>query len=371
MGLARQMRSMGVEVRVLAPCDGPPPDTFVTPLGDSLPTSANGSVAPLAPDPSAVLRTMRALKDEEFDVLHLHEPYAPGPPQTAVLLHPAPIVATFHAAGDSSSYRYLKTAIKAAAQNVSWNVAVSKDAAELAHRYLGGEYEILFNGVELDVYSSGPVTPRHGPTIFFCARHEQRKGLDVLLAAVAELGPHVRVWVAGSGPDTERLRRAVRHDPRIEFLGRVTDAEKVARLRGADVFCAPSLHGESFGVVLLEAMAAGTTVVASGLDGYRNVATDGVDSLLVPPGDVKALAAALKRALADDDLRTGLEAAGRRRAQEFSMATLAELYIARYVQLRDGWIAPSAAEGSAISRRARRMLHRVRSLRDRPSSSAR
>jgi phosphatidylinositol alpha-mannosyltransferase len=371
MGLARQMRSMGVEVRVLAPCDGPPPDTFVTPLGDSLPTSANGSVAPLAPDPSAVLRTMRALKDEEFDVLHLHEPYAPGPPQTAVLLHPAPIVATFHAAGDSSSYRYLKTAIKAAAQNVSWNVAVSKDAAELAHRYLGGEYEILFNGVELDVYSSGPVTPRHGPTIFFCARHEERKGLDVLLAAVAELGPHVRVWVAGSGPDTDRLRRAVQHDRRIEFLGRVTDAEKVARLRGADVFCAPSLHGESFGVVLLEAMAAGTTVVASGLDGYRNVATDGVDSLLVPPGDAGALAAALQRALADDDLRTALEAAGRQRAQQFSMATLAELYIERYVQLRDGWIPPSTAEGSVIRRQARRMLHRVRSPRDRPSPSAR
>jgi phosphatidylinositol alpha-mannosyltransferase len=363
MGLARQMRSMGVEVRVLAPCDGPPPDTFVTPLGDSLPTSANGSVAPLAPDPSAVLRTMRALKDEEFDVLHLHEPYAPGPPQTAVLLHPAPIVATFHAAGDSSSYRYLKTAIKAAAQNVSWNVAVSKDAAELAHRYLGGEYEILFNGVELDVYASGPVTPRQGPTIFFCARHEERKGLDVLLTAVADLGSDIRVWVAGSGPDTDRLRRAVQHDSRIEFLGRVTDAEKVARLRGADVFCAPSLHGESFGVVLLEAMAAGTTVVASGLDGYRNVATDGVDSLLVPPGDARALAAALKRALGDDELRTGLEAAGRQRAQEFSMATLAELYIARYMQLRDGWIPPSAAEGSVIRRQARRMLHSVRSPR--------
>jgi phosphatidylinositol alpha-mannosyltransferase len=360
MGLARQMRRAGVEVRVLAPCDGPPPDTFVTPLGDSLPTSANGSVAPLAPDPSAVLRTMRALDDEQFDVLHLHEPYAPGPPQTAVLLHPAPIVATFHAAGDSSSYRYLRAAIKAAAKNVHWNVAVSKDAAELAHRYIGGEYEILFNGVELDVYRSTASWPSGGPTIFFCARHEERKGLEVLLAAVQNLGPDVRVWVGGHGPDSDRIRRAYAHDPRIEFLGRLSDAEKIARLRGADVFCAPSLHGESFGVVLIEAMAAGTTIVASGLDGYRNVATDGVDALLVEPGDVHALTTALKRALYDADLRTQLEAAGQVRAEDFSMTTLAELYIAHYRRLAL-LPHPRPKRGTTTLDRWQRMLSNMRS----------
>ena len=115
MGLSRELRKMGIEVRVLAPCDGPPPATFVTPLGNSLPTSANGSMAPLAPDPSCSLRTMRALGDEQFDVLHLHEPFTPGPTQTAMLLHPAPVVATFHAAGESAAYRYLKVSIKPAA----------------------------------------------------------------------------------------------------------------------------------------------------------------------------------------------------------------------------------------------------------------
>jgi phosphatidylinositol alpha-mannosyltransferase len=126
MGLSRELRKMGIEVRVLAPCDGPPPATFVTPLGNSLPTSANGSMAPLAPDASCSLRTMRALGDEQFDVLHLHEPFIPGPTQTAMLLHPAPVIATFHAAGESPSYKYLKVTIKPAAANIAHAVAVSK-----------------------------------------------------------------------------------------------------------------------------------------------------------------------------------------------------------------------------------------------------
>ena len=333
MGLARELRKMGIEVRVLAPCDGPPPATFVTPLGNSLPTSANGSVAPLAPDASCSLRTMRALGDEQFDVLHLHEPFIPGPTQTAMLLHPAPVLATFHAAGDSASYRYLRPAIKAAANNIAHAVAVSKDAADLVQRYLGGAYEILYNGVELDAYRAAPAHPTTGPTIFFCGRHEERKGLDVLLAAMSQLGPDMRLWIGSTGPDTARLRADFAADPRIEWLGRLTDADKVARLRGADVFCAPSLHGESFGVVLIEAMAANTAIVASGLDGYRNVATDEVDAILVPPGDVDALARALRRVLSEPGLAERLQSAGAQRADDFSMTVLAKRYAEHYMRL--------------------------------------
>jgi phosphatidyl-myo-inositol alpha-mannosyltransferase len=333
MGLARELRKMGIEVRVLAPCDGPPPATFVTPLGNSLPTSANGSMAPLAPDASCSLRTMRALGDEQFDVLHLHEPFIPGPTQTAMLLHPAPVVATFHAAGDSASYKYLRLPIKPAANNIAHAVAVSKDAAELVKRYIGGDYEILYNGVEIDAYRAAPPYPTSGPTIFFCGRHEERKGLDVLLAAVQQLGPEVRVWVGSTGPDTARLRTQYADDPRIEWLGRLTDADKMARLRGADVFCAPSLHGESFGVVLIEAMAAETAIVASGLDGYRNVATDGVDAILVEPGDVSALAVALKRVLFEPGLSDVLQRAGAVRANDFSMTALATRYAQHYMRL--------------------------------------
>lgn len=353
MGLSRELRKMGLEVRVLAPCDGPPPATFVTPLGNSLPTSANGSVAPLAPDPSAQLRTIRALGDEDFDVLHLHEPFSPGPTQTAMLMYPAPVIATFHSAGDSAAYRYGKRPVIAAGRRIAHRVAVSKDAEELVKRYIGGDYEILYNGVELDAYRSGSSHPITGPTIFFCGRHEERKGLDVLLAAMALLPDDVTLWVASSGPDTERLRAEYGHDRRVEWLGRLSDADKIARLRGATVFCAPSLHGESFGVVLIEAMAAGTSIVASGLDGYRNVATDDVDAVLVEPGDIEHLATGLKRALFDESLRERLELEGGRRAEKFSMRALAEIYAAHYRRL--------AAAGSVPPARTRtsRMLERA------------
>jgi phosphatidylinositol alpha-mannosyltransferase len=333
MGLSRELRKMGIEVRVLAPCDGPPPATFVTPLGNSLPTSANGSIAPLAPDPSCSLRTMRVLGDEQFDVLHLHEPFLPGPTHTAMVLHPSPVVATFHAAGDSASYRYLRTIIKPVAANIAYSVAVSKDAAELVQRYIGGDYDILYNGVELDLYRAAAPHPTEGPTIFFCGRHEDRKGLEVLLAAMGKLGPDVRLWVGGSGPDSARLQAAYSDDSRIEWLGRLTEADKLSRMRGADVFCAPSLRGESFGVVLIEAMAGNAAIVASALDGYRNVATDGVDAVLVEPGDVDALAAALQRVLLDEELSEKLRDAGSRRAEDFSMTTLARHYAEHYHRL--------------------------------------
>jgi phosphatidylinositol alpha-mannosyltransferase len=359
MGLSRELRRMGIEVRVLAPCDGPPPATFVTPLGNSLPTAANGSIAPLAPDPACQLRTIRALVEEDFDVLHLHEPYAPGPTQTALLLNTAPILATFHSAGDSAGYRYMRRAVLAASHRIARRVVVSKDAMELVQRYFGGEYEILFNGVELDRFREAPVVKAAVPTIFFLGRHEQRKGLDVLLDAMRRLPDEVRLQVAGTGPDTERLRQLASDDARIEWLGQLTDADKIARLKSATVFCAPSLHGESFGVVLIEAMAAGTAIVASGLDGYRNVATDELDAILVEPGDSEQLATALKRALYDEDLRARLTLAGQRRAEHFSMRGLAERYARHYEQLAAEPFPPTADRAARARSWSSRMLGHV------------
>lgn len=373
MGLSRELRGMGIEVRVLAPCDGPPPATFVTPLGNSLPTSANGSIAPLAPDPACQLRTIRVLTEEEFDVLHLHEPFIPGPTQTATLLHTAPIIATFHSAGESAAYKYLRRPVLAASHRLAHRVAVSKDAEELVKRYIGGEYEILYNGVELEQYRASAAHPTSGPTIFFCGRHEERKGLDVLLAAMAHLPAEVTLWVASTGPDTDRLRAEYGHDHRVEWLGRLSDADKIARLKGATVFCAPSLHGESFGVVLIEAMAAGTAIVASGLDGYRNVATDGVDAVLVEPGDVGQLAAAVERVVADEQLRARLTAAGQRRADDFSMRSLAEHYARHYRRIADGTVAErDAHERDAHGRRrGSRMLSAFLGRRRTPAAAAR
>ena len=159
LGLARELRRLGHEARVLGPCDGPPPESFVTPLGNSLPTAANGSVAPIAPDASAALRTIRALNDEAFDIVHVHEPLAPGPTMTSVLMHPAPMVGTFHAAGRSTSYRFASGPLRWAAGRIDRKVVVSKDAMELVQSHLGGEYDILFNGVEIHLIASTAPTP--------------------------------------------------------------------------------------------------------------------------------------------------------------------------------------------------------------------
>jgi phosphatidylinositol alpha-mannosyltransferase len=333
MGLARALRALGHDVRVLGPCDGPPPDAGVTPLGRSVPTAANGSVAPLAPDPSAQLRTIRALRDEDFEVLHLHEPLAPGPTLTAIIFGEAPKVGTFHAAGESAAYRYLGWGLKRLARRLDHRCAVSPDAVALAESGLGGTFELLFNAVEVERFTSGPVHPTDRPTIFFLGRHEPRKGLEVLLEALSDLPADVRLWVGGDGPQTEELQQRFGHDERIEWLGRISDDEREARMRGCTVYCSPSVRGESFGMVLLEAMASGCALVASDLDGHRNVATDGVDALLAPVGDARGLAKALRRVLDDPGLRAELVAGGRRRAEQLSMAQLAERYVAIYARL--------------------------------------
>jgi len=329
LGLTRVLRELGHEARLLAPCDGPPPASFVTALGNSIPTAANGSVAPLAPDAAAALRTIRAVWDESFDVIHLHEPLAPGPTWVTVVLNPAPMVGTFHAAGRSSGYRYLKPLPKLMAGRLVTRCAVSADAAALAREYLGGTYELVFNGIEVERFASATPVPSGGPAVFFLGRHEPRKGLRTLLEAMAFLPEDVKLWVGSDGPETAELR-AQFPDPRFEWLGRLTDGEKAARMRGASVACFPSLRGESFGVVLLEAMAAGAPVVASDLPGYRNVARPDVEALMVPPGDATSLAAALKRVLEDASLAAGLRRAGDARASHFSMSALAHRYVEIY-----------------------------------------
>ncbi len=330
LGLARALRRQGIDTRVLGPCDGPPPDTGVTPLGNSLPTAANGSIAPIAPDFAAQLRVIRALRDEEFDVLHIHEPMAPGPTMTATVLKQAPIVATFHRAGASRAYHYLNRGVRWLQRRIEVCVAVSEEAAAVARAQLGGEYEVLFNGVELDRYADRGDAREDRPTIFFIGRHEPRKGLEVLLEAMDQLPHEVALWVGSDGPETDRLRSRWAGEPRIEWLGRLTEQEKIRRMHAATVFCAPSLGGESFGIVLLEAMAASIPVVASDLPGYRKVARNGSDALLATPGDPGALAAAIELVMNDARTSEALVRSGLERVEEFSMTRLAERYLTLY-----------------------------------------
>lgn len=332
LGLARALRRIGHDVRVLGPCDGPPPDAWVTPLGNAIPLAANGSVAPIAPDPSAALRTMRALRDEDFDVVHLHEPLVPGCNLTALLYKHSPMLGTFHAAGVSASYRWLKPATRRVAARLDARVAVSAEAASLARSSLGGEYTVLFNGVDVTRFQRAEPWPAEGPTILFVGRHEPRKGLSVLLEAFDRMQADARLWVVGTGPQTDELRQRHR-DPRIEWLGRVGDEELTRRWRAASIYAAPSLGGESFGVVLLESMAAETPVVASDIAGYRDVGAHDTDALLVRPGDPADLADALTRLLTDAALAQRLVDAGRAKAAAMSLDALAAAYMPLYERL--------------------------------------
>ena len=334
LGLARALRAKGHPTRVLGPCDGPPPEPGITPLGNSIPTAANGSVAPIAPDLSAQLRFIRSLRDEDFDVLHLHEPLVPGPGVTAAVVKQMPMVGTFHAAGQSRAYDYLRPLARWVSRRLDIRCAVSEDARRMAYESVGGTYEVLFNGIDIDQFAKGDCWPTDAPTILFIGRHEERKGLEVLLAAMAYLPVNVKLWVAGDGPRTSELRMRYAGDARIDWLGRISDQEKAARLRGADVYCAPSIRGESFGIVLLEAMASSVPIVASNLAGYANVARSDREAVLVEPGDPRALAGALSRVLDNPDLAGAMVAAGGLRAESFSMSNLADRYIECYRRIR-------------------------------------
>lgn len=352
LGLGKALRRLGIDARILAPCDGPPPDTAVTPLGNSIPTASNGSMAAIAPDPSAALRTIRALRDEQFDVVHIHEPLAPGPSLTALLFNDGPIVGTFHRSGDSGWYDALKPLIRWRAKQLTIRAAVSEEARDTAQRALGGTYELVWNGIDIDLYQHAKPWPVEGPVVMFVGRHEPRKGLAVLIEAMRLVESDVRVWIAGEGPETGRLRQATAGDSRFEWLGLISEQEKIRRLRAADVLCAPSLHGESFGVILLEGMAAGTPVVASDLKGYRRVARPGIDALAAPPGDAKALAAALRIALdGGPDVKDMVENA-LERASQFSLDSLAETYTEMYARA----LATAGAATGGVQRRRWRLL---------------
>jgi len=213
LGLATALRGLGHQVRVLGPCDGSPPEVGIVPLGKSVPTAANGSMAPIAPDPSCALRTIAALRDEHFDVVHLHEPIAPGCTVTTLVCGSAPMVGTFHAAGASAAYRWLTPLTRWLAGRLTVRCAVSEDARDMAACALGGQYEMLHNGIDVERFTKATPWPTEGPTVLFLSRHESRKGLAVLLEALPLLPGHARIWVASDGPETCRLKAATAATP--------------------------------------------------------------------------------------------------------------------------------------------------------------
>lgn len=326
-GLARTLAAAGHPVTVVAPdddrpvgwlVDGPGPAGRSRPAryvaGGSAGVRANGSVAPICLDPVAARRAARAVAAFGADVVHLHEPLAPLLGYGILAAHRLPAVGTYHRSGDSAVYRLLGPLARWADGRLDIRCAVSAAAAETAAGATGDRpVEILFNGVEVDRFAGARAVPAPGgPAVLFLGRHERRKGLDVLLEAFGRArwtggGPGPVLWVAGDGPETARLRQRYGSIPGVEWLGVIDDDEVPARLAAAAVLCAPSRGGESFGMVLLEAMAAGCAVVASDIPGYRAAA--GGHAQLVAPGDPVALAGALERVVA----AVGARPAGRGR----------------------------------------------------------
>lgn len=341
MSLTAHLRESGIDTRLIAPCDAQPPLTEVISVGSSVAVPANGSIARLALRPSSVLRLARILADEDFDLLHLHEPFQAGPTILSLLMaHRTPILATFHAAADElKQYEVLRPVLVPLASRLTERAAVSEAAAQLAAKYFGGEYVLLPNGVEVARFARAEPWPRPDERFvaLFVGRLEPRKGCGVLLDAWSEVRSRVddaHLWIVGSGPEREVLeRKAADLDlGGVEFLGALGGPELASRFAAADVFCSPAIAGESFGIVLLEAMAAGTPVVASALDGYASVASGGA-ALLTRIGDPNELASAIRDIANDDALAARLSLAGRERASEYSWNSLIGKVVETYEEV--------------------------------------
>ena len=330
--LARRLIALGHEVSVLAPGDddGKFPD-FVVPAGRSVGIPYNGSVARLSFGPVSYSRVRRWMRAGRFDVLHLHEPVAPSLSMLALIVAEGPIVATFHTANPRS--RMLVTfqgMLQPFLEKISGRIAVSDLARQVQVEHLGSDAVVIPNGVDVPFYAqAGPLPgyPRPGGTIGFIGRFaEPRKGMATLLAAMRLLvaaRPDLQLLVAGTGDEKELLEQAGDLAPRIRTLGLISSAEKASLLHSVDVYCAPNIGGESFGMILTEAMSAGCPVVASDLEAFSRVLADGAAGVLTPVGNAGALAAAIAGVL-DDPVRTAAVVASARQvvaAYDWSLVT--------------------------------------------------
>jgi phosphatidylinositol alpha-mannosyltransferase len=342
--LAEQFIARGDHVRVLAPWD--PPDAisrrlhrshpelreapdYLVPLGRTIGWGANGAVSNLSSFPEGPIALRRELRSGNYDVVHVHEPLAPLVGWDAMTFRGAPVVGTFHAYSTKAFPNHTATLLGARRRmnQLSARIAVSEAAAWTGRRWFGGEYTIVPNGVDIEAAPQGPKPPSDELRLLFVGRAEERKGLPVLLSAFQALVEHVPSRLTVVGADPEEISRRVA-DPdlmsHIDVLGKVSDSILWRQLGEADILCAPSLAGESFGMVLIEAMAAGTPVIASKIAGYSDVVTNGVDGVLVPPADPQALAEELQLLAHEPERMVAMGKAGRSSAERYAWPHIAE-----------------------------------------------
>ncbi|MEU6642881.1 glycosyltransferase family 4 protein [Saccharomonospora sp. NPDC046836] len=338
--LAKALLALGHSVSVLTPADEDAPlPPFVHPAGRALAIPYNGSVARLQFGPVSYARVRRWLRDNDFDVLHLHEPAAPSLSLLALKVASGPIVATFHTSTPRSrTLAAFQPVLRPLLEKVTARIAVSALARRVQVEHSGGDAVEIPNGVDVGHFAAAeplPGYPRAGGTLGFVGRYtEPRKGMGVLLDALRILAPQLpglRLLVVGRG-DADTLLREAGPDlaQRIDLLGQVDDTTKARALRSVDVYCAPNTGGESFGMILTEAMAAGTPVVASALDSFRRVLDDGRAGVLTPTGDAAALAGALRELIGDPERRALLSAAATERVALFDWQTVVKQVLRVY-----------------------------------------
>lgn len=339
--LASELIRRGHDVRVIAPAEhteGLPP--FLTPTGSAIPIRYNGSIARLSFGPR-VNREVRAwLRDGHFDVVHVHEPFVPSVSMLALMSAECPVVATFHTAMDKS--RALEIAapmLRAVLDKISSRIAVSQEARRTAVQYLGGDAYVIPNGVFTSEFEDAPRDPcftgtEKSPTLGFLGRlDEPRKGLAVVAGAMDEIReaiPGVRLFVAGRG-DTDEARALFGMSADcVTFLGTISDEEKASFLSSIDIYLAPNTGGESFGIILIEAMSAGSFVVASDIPAFRAVLGNGTFGRQFPNEDSHALARAVIESLNSPELREQTREAAQEEAHRYDWSNVASQVLAVY-----------------------------------------
>ena len=338
--LAEALLGLGHEVSVISPADDdtPLPD-YVVPAGRAVPVPYNGSVARLAFGFLSASRVRRWVRDGGFDVLHVHEPAAPSLSLLACWVADGPIVATVHTATPRSRVMHAAyPALQTALEKITGRIAVSEAARTTLVEHLGGDAVLIPNGVTVRRYEKAsplPGWPGEGGALGFLGRmDEPRKGLDVLLRAFTELAgqrPGLRLLIAGPGDAEEALAKLPAElRPRVVMLGEVSEEDKIRVYHSVDVFCAPNTGGESFGIVLAEAMAAGAPIAASDLDAFRQVLRGGQAGELFETGNPAALAGAAARLLDDPARRASLSAAASDAVRAYDWPLVARNVVAVY-----------------------------------------
>lgn len=346
--LAEALRRRGHGVTVLAPSSRVPDDHGIpgyVRIGRSVPIKTNGSVARIALSFHLVRRVRALLDDSDFDVVHYHEPLVPSLPITVLRFHRGANVATFHMhARRNLGYYYGRPFLGRYFKRLHACIAVSPPARDFVARYFSGDYHIVPNGIDTTRFrpDHAPVPELRTPgvkTILFVGRMERRKGFDVLLEAYAHLRRRrsdLRLVAVGDGPQREGYERQVESFgiPDVTFSGRISNELLPRYYVSADVFCSPATGGESFGIVLLEAMSSGVPVLASAIPGFSAVIDPGRDGLLVPPRQPRVWAQAIDAVLEDESLRAALIATGLHTAQRYDWGHVTDQVLAVYDEAR-------------------------------------